>query len=375
MGNRNKDAVVRLIASEKTWVEGEAVRQLEETAKFRNMITAVGLPDIHPGKGTPIGAAFVSEGVVYPHLVGNDVGCGIGLWRAGITEKKFKPEKAARKLVGLDDGWTEDPQGWLAAREVKEDMPVSALGTIGGGNHFAEFQAVDEVFDEDGFHELGLETGRLHLVVHSGSRGVGETLLRNHVANHGTSGLDIGTQAFGDYIRAHDDALAWAAANRELIALRILQQVGTTGAKVLDLCHNSVTPAPGSDSGTWLHRKGAAPSDAGPILIPGSRGALSYLVRPTGGQAGNAWSVAHGAGRKWNRSDSRHRLSRRFKPEDLRRNGYGGRVICDDKSLLYEEAPQAYKNIGTVVQDLVDTGIVKVLAVFRPVLTYKTRRA
>lgn len=372
MGTHTKDACVRLIASNNTWIEGEAVRQLEDTAKFRGIVTALGLPDLHPGKGNPIGAAFISEGVIYPHLVGNDVGCGIGLWRTGIKVRKFKLDRAARRLTGLDDGWRDNPEGWLTSRGIRPGMPVSALGTIGGGNHFAELQAVDTVSDNDGFCELGLEPGQLALVVHTGSRGIGEALLRGHVATHGASGLDAGTPAFGDYLRAHDDALAWAAANRELVAHRILERIGGTGDRVLDLCHNSVTPVPASAGGGWLHRKGAAPSDKGPILIPGSRGAPSYLVRPTGDQAGNAWSVAHGAGRKWTRSDSRHRLSRRFSPEDLRRNRYGGRVICGDKALLYEEAPQAYKDIGTVIDDLVEAGLIDVLAVLRPVLTYKT---
>ncbi|MEZ7707597.1 RtcB family protein [Neisseria sp. 27098_8_158] len=30
----------------------------------------------------------------------------------------------------------------------------------------------------------------------------------------------------------------------------------------------------------WLHRKGATPTDKGLIMIPGSRGDYSYLVRP-----------------------------------------------------------------------------------------------
>ena len=51
----------------------------------------------------------------------------------------------------------------------------------------------------------------------------------------------------------------------------------------------------------------------------------------------------------------------------------GGRVICEQRELLYEEAPAAYKNIEDVVQDLVDAGLLSVIATFRPLLTYKTR--
>ncbi|MEI7939417.1 MAG: RtcB family protein [Verrucomicrobiota bacterium] len=52
----------------------------------------------------------------------------------------------------------------------------------------------------------------------------------------------------------------------------------------------------------------------------------------------------------------------------------GGWVICGERDLLYEEAPAVYKNIEDVVQDLVDAGLVSVMATFRPLLTYKTRR-
>jgi len=49
-------------------------------------------------------------------------------------------------------------------------------------------------------------------------------------------------------------------------------------------------------------------------------------------------------------------------------------VICEDRELLYEEAPQAYKNITIVIDDLVQAGLVDVLAVMKPLVTYKVRR-
>jgi release factor H-coupled RctB family protein len=71
---------VSLVASEKNWIEGSAVQQLHFTAGLKGMVKVVGMPDLHPGRGNPIGAAFYSEGVIYPYLVGGDIGCGMGLW-------------------------------------------------------------------------------------------------------------------------------------------------------------------------------------------------------------------------------------------------------------------------------------------------------
>jgi release factor H-coupled RctB family protein len=123
----------------------------------------------------------------------------------------------------------------------------------------------------------------------------------------------------------------------------------------------------------FLHRKGAAPSDQGAVIIPGSRGTCSYLVKPIGDQEANLWSVAHGAGRKWGRNECEGKLRGRYPAESLRRTRLGSYVICEDKELLYEEAPQAYKDIDSVISDMVGFGLVKVVATFAPILTYKVR--
>jgi release factor H-coupled RctB family protein len=52
----------------------------------------------------------------------------------------------------------------------------------------------------------------------------------------------------------------------------------------------------------------------------------------------------------------------------------GSRVICEDRELLYEEAPEAYKDIDGVIAALLEAGLCRVIAVLRPVITYKTRR-
>ncbi|HSP79542.1 MAG TPA: RNA ligase RtcB family protein, partial [Myxococcaceae bacterium] len=268
---------VRVIASPQSWVEGEAIRQLEAAARLPGMHTAVGLPDLHPGKGAPVGAAFASEGIFYPFLVGNDIGCGMGLWDVELPARKAKPERWAARLE-LEGPWAGDVEAALAEQGAQPCGFELALGTVGGGNHFAEVQRVEAVHDAATFSSLGLGTERLLLLVHSGSRGLGEAILRAHVDRHGTGGLTEDSHEARTYLARHDQAVAWARANRAVIARRMLQGIGAAGRRVLDVCHNSVTPKDFDGRTRWLHRKGAAPSDAGPVVIPGSRGALSYLV-------------------------------------------------------------------------------------------------
>ncbi len=375
MGNllNTTGVITRVIASDRNWIEGNSIQQLEATAKLKGIKMAVGLPDLHAGKGYPVGAAFLSKGWIYPALVGNDIGCGMGLWKTELKTSKIKRDKWS-SVLQLDDPWDGDTGAWLEVYDLPATLFDRSIGTIGGGNHFAELQQVQEVCDKEAFDALGMDKKRLHLLVHSGSRGLGEVALRKHVEAFGHRGLDA-ESADGDlYMALHNQAVQWAGANRALIAHRFLSALRSDGHKVLDLYHNTVTPKDIGGERYWLHRKGASPSDQGALVIPGSRGSYSYLVQPIGEQLGNAYSLAHGAGRKWMRSDVKGRLSHKYKVDDLRKTDLGSVVVCENKALIYEEAPQAYKNIDVVIQDMLDVGIIKVLAILRPVITYKTRR-
>ena len=363
-------AAVRVIASPKNWIEGAAVQQLERIASLPGVRLAVGLPDLHQGKGSPIGAAFIAESWIYPALVGNDIGCGIGLWRTSLGTKRVKQEAWADRLRNLDHEWAGNIGELLGSRGIPPSGYEHSLGTIGSGNHFAEIQMVESVANGPECERLGIAADSVYLCVHSGSRGFGESILGDHVAKFASDGLRAETDDATQYLVQHDHAKLWASANRELIALRIFDRLGTQGLRIIDVCHNSVEPV-GKE---WLHRKGAAPSTQGPVVIPGSRGAFSYVVVPKRPNESSAFSLAHGAGRKWARSDSRARLEKRFSAKDLPRTELGSRVICEDRELLYEEAPQAYKNITIVIEDLVNAGLIDVIAVLKPLVTYKVRR-
>jgi release factor H-coupled RctB family protein len=335
MNTSREKAVVRVIASPRTWIEGDAVQQLETTAKLPGMRAAIGMPDLHPGKGSPIGAAFVCEGHLYPHLVGNDIGCGMGLWQTDLLKRKVKRDRWADRLDDLDERWDGDVAAALGGLAASEHD--GSLGTIGGGNHFAELQQVERIDDAAALAGLGLDADQLCLLVHSGSRGLGESILRAHVDAYAAAGLADDTPAAAEYMARHDHAVAWARVNRTVIAGRFASAIGGEIVRLLDVCHNSVEALPGSVEALpgsvvalpgsvealpgsveslggapccWLHRKGAAPSTQGPVVIPGSRGSFSYLVQPRApaepGYAG--YSLAHGAGRKWNRGDTKARL-------------------------------------------------------------------
>ena len=369
--NTLNETNVRLFASAHSWIEGEALQQLYATARLEGVRLAVAFPDLHPGRGTPVGAAFVTEAVLYPHLIGGDIGCGMALFKTSLLRRETRLDRWSALRFNLEHPWDEDVGDFLAAHDLESTRFDSALGTIGGGNHFAELQAVEQIVDAAAFKKLRIGKEQLLALVHSGSRGIGESVLRAHVDEHHGNGVPADSVAARRYLRGHDFAVDWARANRALIAQRFVSALGAEVEAVWDGCHNSIAPAPGRQ---WVHRKGAVVAENDCVVIPGSRGALSYLVQPLGDGADRAWSLAHGAGRKWARSEARQRMRERFGVLQLVQTPLGSRVICEERDLLYEEAPAAYKNIEAVIQDLVNAGLVSVIATFRPILTYKTRK-
>ncbi len=366
----NTPCDLTLIGRDPARFDPVALDQLAATARLDGMARIVGLPDLHAGSGIAVGAAFWSPDRIWPHLVGSDIGCGMALWETSLAVRKFRPGAVDRKLQGLDEPWDGSAEEALAAAGLPPHLAGPSLGTIGGGNHFVEFQRIEEIVDRHRFAALELNDDRVWMMVHSGSRGLGQAILESQTALTGKAGLPAGSPEAKAYLVRHDQAVSWAVVNRAVIAERFLGAIGVSGRCCLDIVHNCVC----GHQGGWLHRKGAAPADRGPVVIPGSRGDFSYLVDPVTARADTAlWSLAHGAGRKWSRNDAHARLSRRYKVADLQRTKLSSHVICEDRRLIFEEAPEAYKDVAGVIADLEAAGLIRVIARLRPLLSYKTR--
>jgi release factor H-coupled RctB family protein len=321
------------------------------------------MPDLHPGKFGPVGCAILADHI-HPAFVGSDAGCGMALFALDIAVRKLRIDKAAERLRDIERPYDGDIANEIASAGLPASAFDHALGTIGGGNHFCELQAVDEVFDPS----FGIDRDRAYLLAHSGSRGLGHALLESQLAV-GLEPLDPDSETGHAYMAAHDHALRWASVNRRLIAARAAQALRCEASPVCECSHNCVV----HHAGGVLHRKGAAPSDQGLVVVPGSRGALSYLVQPLATAPAEALaSLAHGAGRKYDRTSMPGRVgTTRSDRERMARNPFGGHVICDDRALLIEEAPEAYKPIQGVIADLEAFGLARVIASFRPLVTVK----
>lgn len=414
-------ASVQVIEGPGVHIEADAVSQLRRVAGLAGCVRAVGMPDLHPGPGIPIGMATACTTHVHPTLVGSDAGCGV---TAVVARKMVAPAKLLRRidaatadpeplpvdpLAALEAAWHGGPRGLAALPGMPEGLrewvdtvawgeplgasgPIpaelfearhgEALGTTGGGNHFTELARVAEVYEDDALP--GLHRGAHVVLAHSGSRGLGYALiLRWQQRGTAAGGEGEGPRSLGDpaSISAYLGELAgccrFAQANRALLVWRMLGAVGAGRPDrlggTLDLVHNDVRPSHAGDgeAGTWVHRKGAAPARAGELTVTlGSRGNPSFILRGQGNGA-HLCSVAHGAGRKIPRSEAKARLMHRYRKTDLTRTAHGGRVLCDRPELLWEEHQDVYKPIEPVVAALEQAGVATRVASLVPEVTVK----
>lgn len=373
MGNSERDAgtahalpaPVHTFYSASSWIEGAAVDQLKTVAAMDGVTAVAAFPDLHPGKYGPVGSAILSANI-HTHLIGNDIGCGMTLFALDLPARKLRLDKAAKKLRALEGAWDGPVSERLEEEGLVKDHHAAGLGTIGGGNHFCEIQTVSEDLDSAELASLGLEKGSLVMLVHSGSRSLGASVFSAFSADH--TGIDPASETAQAYLAEHDRAVAFARLNRRIIAERAAEALRTDLRLISDAPHNLIE----RHGDAFLHRKGAAKADEGPIPLAGSRDTLSYLVRPTGRDPASLASLAHGSGRKYDRGSMVGRAGTKKSDRNaLERTSFGGYVVCEDRQLLIEEAPIAYKPSGQVLDDLVAARLATPVAALAPLLTFK----
>jgi release factor H-coupled RctB family protein len=347
------------------WIEGRAQSQINDVLSIEGVTRVAAFPDLHPGRYGPVGVA-VESSRLHPLLVGNDIGCGMSVFELDLPVRKIKVDKAADRLRLLEGDWDGNPEDRLAEIGLDPSTFPTSIGSIGGGNHFCELQMVHEKM-MDGI----VDPARAYLLVHSGSRAFGESVLSS--VPHGSGlAVDADTEVALDYLAKHDAAVKWASLNREIIAERAAEALRADVRLVCDVPHNLVVR-----SGTRLiHYKGAACVGSSSIApVAGSRETLSHIVLSSNDMEASLGGISHGAGRKYDRASMHHRVGRsRSDREAMERTQWGGRIICEDRDLLLEEAGEAYKDAGRVVSDLVAFDLVSHVAAMRPLVTFKRAR-
>jgi len=388
----------------KMWTQGvpvdeKAKEQLLNASRlpFIHQWIAV-MPDVHVGKGATIGSVIPTHGAIIPAAVGVDIGCGMMALRTSLDASdlpdSLAPLRAAieravphgRTRGKRDNGsWGSPPShvdaAWTELTESFERITTKYpklrrtnnrvhLGTLGTGNHFIEV-CLDQ-------------TERVWLMLHSGSRGVGNAIgnlfielakedMRQWFINppdRDLAYLPEGTDHFDDYVEAVHWAQTFARRNRELMMAAVIKAMRETIAKpftadetVVNCHHNYVQKERHYGEDVWVTRKGAVRAGEGEMgIIPGSMGARSYIVRGKGNPE-SFCSCSHGAGRLYSRTEAK----RRFTLEDQKRATAG--VECRKDKEVIDEIPMAYKDIDAVIHAQRD--LVEVVHTLRQVICVK----
>ena len=348
------------------------------------------MPDVHGGKGMPIGGVLATKGVVIPNAVGVDIGCGMcavktSLKVAGIPSEVLRKQilHGIRKQIPLGFDHHKEaqdeacmPQGFdIDKMTVVKRQYVSAtkqVGTLGGGNHFLELQK-----DTD---------GTLWIMIHSGSRNLGAQVgsyynekakvLNKRWFSNVDPDIDMAFLPMqSDEAHAYWDemnyCIEFALCNRKLMMERICQTIGEVYPDVqfepmINIAHNYAVWENHFDENCIVHRKGATRARVGEIgIIPGSQGTKSYIVEGLG-NVDSFQSCSHGAGRAMSRTEAVRSLSLEAEVAKLEVQGIV-HAIRGQKDL--EEAAGAYKDIDEVMAN--QTDLVKIVTELSPVAVIK----
>lgn len=378
----------------KSWTRGvafddQARQQLMNVAQMPFVGPWVAaMPDVHVGKGATIGSVLPTIGAIIPAAVGVDIGCGMMAVRTDVRARDLPDSLAPLRSelerciphgcsVGRskrDKGsWHDVPAEvmqswkWLAPRfralcdkhaGLEKTNHLSHLGTLGTGNHFIEI-CLDEA-------------ERVWIMLHSGSRGVGNfigmhfiQLAQKEMERHqiqlpdrDLAYLQEGSQHFADYVEAVGWAQDYARLNRQTMMQRSLQVLARILGKPLvveeeavNCHHNYVQQEQHFGQQVWLTRKGAVSAQQGQLgIIPGSMGARSFIVRGKGNTE-SFCSCSHGAGRVLSRTEAKKTITAD------QHAAATAHVECRKDIGVIDESPAAYKDIDAVMaaqQDLVE---------------------
>jgi tRNA-splicing ligase RtcB len=380
----------------KAWIHGveaddAAIRQLVNAASMPFVFRWVAaMPDVHVGIGATVGSVIPTVKAIIPAAVGVDIGCGMAAVRTSLVASQLPDSlKEIRSVIEhavphgrTDRGGRNDKGAWsnevptgvarvwkaleprydaILAKHPKLDRGRHAgqLATLGSGNHFIEL-----CLDEE---------QRVWIVLHSGSRGVGNRIGTHFIElakkdlgkqlgtlpDHDLAYFEEGTKHFDDYVEAVSWAQDYARANRRLMMENVVQALTRSGSlpafgltdEAVNCHHNYVQKERHFGTEVLITRKGAVRAGLGEFgIIPGSMGARTYIVRGKG-NAESFESCSHGAGRVHSRTQAKKLFS--LQDHEVATRG----VECRKDAGVLDETPAAYKDIDRVMaaqKDLVD---------------------
>ena len=345
-------------------------KQMEMAMRLQVTVSGALMPDGCAGYGLPIGGVLATtDDVVIPYAVGKDIGCRMSLTilDAGVEYLEKYHDRAVKALVdntafGLDGIlpykqyhplFDKSEFREISILKTLREKAVRQLGSSGKGNHFVDICEVvlpeKNVFGLPGSRYIGI-------LSHSGSRGLGAGIADYYTAIAKETcrlprqagpfaWLSLNTDAGQEYWKCMEIAGEYSAINHECIHYNVAKALRLKPLVSVSNHHNfawrNILP---NGRTVIIHRKGSTPAHHGELgIIPGSMTASGYIVSGKG-CAESLYSASHGAGRLMSRLDARNSISR-----------YALKKLLAEKNVTLiggttEEAPQAYKDINSVME-------------------------
>ncbi len=294
-------------------IDANAIEQIEKMSTMPGLFKHIAImPDVRIGYGMPIGSVAAFKDLVIPQAVGYDIGCGMAFIQTGLPSDYPIPDVSDIPM-GFHHRSNDLPipdRKYLDGTIMNYllDGAEKQMGTLGGGNHFIEFQDFN---------------GELCVMIHSGSRNIGKKVceyfdklaLELNLKYYNKTYLpflNVHTKEGSLYIEYMKWCLKFAKMNRETM-MQIIQSKLNINVPILDCHHNYAAIESHYGEDVWVHRKGAVRA-VGKVIIPGADGTNSYigygLENP---ESFN--SCAHGAGRALGRKEANRQG---FSDEDKR---------------------------------------------------------
>lgn len=364
-------------------IEEGALNQMNIAAKLPIAVAGALMPDAHQGYGLPIGGVLATENAVIPYGVGVDIGCRMCLSVFDLKaielknrDRFFERELNEHTLFGSGREFKEITAHEVIDSNVFDEIPfvkalqmkaAKQLGSSGSGNHFVEWGIVDISSEQNA---LNIPAGKyVALLSHSGSRGLGASIAGYYTkiamqktklpgeAKH-LAWLDLNSQEGMEYWLAMNLAGDYASACHHVIHKKLAKALGEKPIAMVENHHNFAWKEIWDGREVIVHRKGATPAGKDVLgIIPGSMTAPGFIVKGTG-ETASINSAAHGAGRKMSRTKAMNNITHEAMKNELK--AHGVRLIGGG----LDEAPQAYKDINSVMNSQMD--LVGVVGLFYP---------
>jgi len=438
--------------------------KLKEALALDDIKEIVVLPDIHskPDNPFPTGIVTLTDNTIYPFAIGQEIGCGMRVLKTSLNVNELNPSmidaifnnikkklrdgskhkplfKKEDYLRILLDGYTwaqekfileEEKKGYvksikyqfeypLEKEELMRVLPKDAfqagyerIGALGGGNHFLELHAVDDILDVKSAEKIGIGKGQAIFIFHTGS-GTFSKRLDNYYGirfeknrpdkdirkvfrkalfhfadldlsrfsqrrrlffSKGFYGIPADSKEGKRYMKALGAAMNYSFANRSVISDFIRQAFHESLERSLSIELLSDTSHERIDREGlfWVHRNGATKVHQAAdklLLIPSSMGGKSFLCTPENGVSQTHNSINHGVGRIFDKAEAKEK----FQTGDIYKalESRSIRFYKLGNEDIREQAPGAFKDITKVIDSLKTNQLVRPVATTAPIAILK----